>query len=164
VPTPHPSTNRTHLRWLRNTLHVALATTLCWAATACGGGLLGDGEAEAPAAPSEPPAIVKVNEKSVRSFYALASEAYRTRDADTLCQMTQPSYAAALVEAAAAAGLQFSTCQEVWQSAFAVDPDGYMDRLSDIVVKGRSATFLSGGDPWRVRLVRGEMKIVAPKK
>ncbi len=163
MPTPHPYSNRTHLRRLRRTLHVVFATTLCWGATACGG-LLGDGEAEAPAAPSKPAAIVKVNEKSVRSFYALASEAYRTRDADTLCQMTQPSYAAAMVEAAVAAGLQFSTCQEVWRSAFAVDPNGYMDRLSDIVVKGKSATFLSGGDPWRVRLVGGEMKIVAPMK
>lgn len=165
VSTSHPGTDRDPLRRLRRALQaVVLSATLGVAATACSSDLFGDSGGAAPAPSSTPSPIVKVNNRSVRSFYALASEAYRTRDADALCTMTQPAYATAMVEQAVAAGLRISTCQELWHSAFAVDPDGYMDPLTDIVVNGKSATFRSGDDPWRVQLVRGEMKIVAPKK
>ncbi|MGH3345549.1 MAG: hypothetical protein ACRDO4_01090 [Nocardioides sp.] len=164
MPTPRPITSRKPLRRLHRPFQVlALATTLSLGATGCGGDLFGGSEA-VQSTPDAPGGSVKMNEGTVRSFYARASEAYRTRDAATICAMTQPSYAKAMVEKAVDNGLQISTCEQLWGVLFVADPDGYADRLSDVKVKGKTATFFSGDDPWRVQLIRGEMKIVAPKK
>jgi len=162
VPSTLP-TNRRQRQRRRPVSTLATAAAVCLGATACGVDLISEGEEGAPVVQPAPSTPIKMTEKSVRSFYALASEAYRTRDAEQLCSMHQESYAHAMVEQAAAAGLEVTTCAEVWQIVFAAEPTGYMDQLSNVRVKGKTVTFRSGDDPWRVRVIRDEMKIVAPK-
>jgi hypothetical protein len=41
------------------------------------------------------------------------------------------------------------------------DPEGYKDKISKVAAKGKTATFLSGDDPWRLRFVHGDWRIVA---
>jgi hypothetical protein len=102
----------------------------------------------------------KPTEKPVRAFYARASRAYRTGNARQLCRMTQPAFAASMVREASARGLDVSTSPGMWQFVFQSDPDGYKDKISNVDVKGRTATFLSGNDPWRLRLIHGKCRIV----
>lgn len=46
---------------------------------------------------------------------------------------------------------------------FDFDPQGHKDKITNFAIKGKTATFLSGDDPWRLRLVRGEWLIVDPQ-
>ena len=154
--------NGNQQRWLRRTLGATVvAAALCLGSTACGTDLLEGADTDA--APKEKHgqrAHPKPTEKSVRAFYARASRAYRTGNAHQLCRMTQPAYAAAMVKEAAAAGLDVSTCLEVWRLVIDSDPEGYKDKITKVAVKGKTATFLSGDDPWRLRMVHGEWRIV----
>jgi hypothetical protein len=142
-------------------LGTAIAVALCFGTTACGDTPFGDDDADRAQAPGLR-AQAKPTVKSVRAFYARASDAYRTKDAHRLCTMMQPRYAAAMVRQAANAGLDASTCREMWQVVFRADPDGYKDKISRVSVKGRTATFVSGDDPWRLRFVHGKWLIVDP--
>lgn len=147
-------------RLLRTTSAAAIVAALCLGTTACGSDLFGSGDADA--TPTEQPgqgAQAKPTAASVRAFYSRTTKAYRAGDARQLCRMTQPGYAAAMVEEAAAAGLDVSTCPEVWQLVIDVDPEGYQDKLSEVAVRGRTATLLSGDDPWRLRFVGGKWLI-----
>lgn len=140
---------------------VAMAAALCLGTTACGETLLGGDDADVTSTgkPSQR-AKAEPTVKSVKAFYARASKAYRTGNARQLCRMMQPEYAVAMVEEAAASGLDVSTCREMWQFVFEYDPEGYKDKISKVAVKGRTATFLSGDDPWHLRFVRGKWLIV----
>ena len=153
---------RRQQRRLRRTLAVAvIAAGLCLGTTACGNTLLGGADADVtPAGKPNQRAKAKPTVKSVKAFYARASNAYRTGNARQLCRMMQPDYAAAMVEEAAASGLDVSTCREMWQFVFECDPEGYKDKISKVAVKGRTATFLSGDDPWHLRFVHGQWLIV----
>jgi hypothetical protein len=139
----------------------ALAAALCLATTACGDDLLGG---ELVGRPSnvefDQAAKPKPTEKSVRAFYARASRAYRTGNARQLCRMTLPDYAKAMVNRAAAGGVAVSSCPELWRFAISSDPQGHREKVSKIVVKGKTATLLSGNDPWRLRWVHGKWLIV----
>jgi hypothetical protein len=147
---------------LFRTLGAAVITAaLCLGTTACSDDLLGSADpGVTPAEKTGERAKSKLTEKSVRAFYARASKAYRTGNARQLCRMTQPAFAANMIKQAAASGLDVSTCPEVWRVVFQSDPDGYKDKISKVQVKGRTATFLSGNDPWRLRLIDGEWRIV----
>ena len=153
---------RSQQRRLRRTLAVvATAAALSLGTTACGNSLLGGDDADGtPTGKPGQRAQAKPTVKSVKAFYARASKAYRTGNARQLCRMMQPDYAAAMVEEAAASGLDVSTCREMWQFVFEYDPKGYKDKISKVAVKGRTATFLSGDDPWHLRFVRGKWLIV----
>lgn len=103
-----------------------------------------------------------MSEVNVQSFYALASEAYRLRDAERLCLMHAPAYRDKVVRQAVKGGLQVETCEDLFAILFAAEPDGYLDQLSKVRVKGRTATLMSGDDPWRISMVDGRMMIVDP--
>lgn len=142
-------------------LGTAIAVALCFGTTACGASPFGEDDADPALTPGQR-AQAKPTVKSVRAFYARASDAYRTKDARRLCTMMQPRYAAAMVRQAANAGVDASNCREMWQVVFQADPDGYKDKISNVAVKGRTATFVSGDDPWRLRFVEGKWLIVDP--
>lgn len=156
------SANVNQQRRLRRTLGAtAIAAALCLGATACSNNLLGGADTDAtPKQKHSQRTQGKPTEKSVRAFYARATDAYRTRNAHQLCKMTQPAYAAAMVKEATDAGLDVSTCPEMWQAVIEFEPKAYKDKVTKISVKGKTATLLSGDDPWRLRLVHGKWLMV----
>ena len=152
-------------RRVRPTLRVVgLAVAVGLGVSGCGSGLFDGADLEgAPKEKRGQHAQAKPTEKSVRAFYARASNAFRRGDARQLCEMTHPGYAKAMVSEAAAAGVDVTSCPEAWRMVFRLDPKGYKDKITDVAVKGRTATFRSGGDPWRIRLIHGEWLIVDPR-
>lgn len=145
----------------RSLLGTAIAVALCLMTSACGS-LFDDSDSDTASTERGQRAHGTPSAKSVRAFYARASRAYRVGDARQLCRMMQPRYAETMVEEASAGGIDVSTCPEMWKYVFEFDPEGYKDKIRHVEVKGRTATFLSGDDPWRLRFVRGEWMIVDP--
>ena len=158
LPARHPHRAR------RTVTTMAAGVLLSLVTAGCGldglDGLVGQSEAAPEPAPASP---TKMTAKNVRSFYGLVNHAYGEQDAARMCQLHDPAFIDRLLEQAARRGVAITTCEQLFQTVFVAEPDGYADRLSNVRVKGRTATLMSGDDQWRIGMVDGRMVVVDQK-